>query len=377
MQRYELIEVKVLWLRLNSTQNQSNTTSETSSVEIGSSSPALDYGGHEKSDDEEAYHTRHVERGSFDVSAMQSLLKELHLESEIDGDAHVSSLSGIKELYEIRPSEGKGLGVFAIVDISKGTRIMADQCLFSVIGPNASYADIEATFNGLSSRDKNRYMQLRCPDYPGRSPVIRTWEANCFAMGQNTGIFPVASRINHSCTPNAHFAWNTNISRETVHAILDISAGQEIEISYCPTHKDAFSRRKKLEGYGFDCNCDACRQATHTGRVSEERRRQMMELKHEINESAFNSSPRKTSRSTPDLQRRRLELIRLLEEEQLYQKELGSQYRDVAIEFDSCGEKETAKQYAKKALQNDIRCFGIDSPIVQQDTEILRLLKMT
>ena len=359
-------------------QNRSNTTSETNSIEIAGISPKRDSSDHEESDLEETPHTRQDAREPFDTSALPSLLKELNLESEFLSDTYIPAPLGSGGLYEIRPSEGKGLGVFALVNIPKGTRIMADRCLFSVIGPKALYSEIEAAFNELSPEDKRSYMQLRCPDHPGRSPVIRIWDANCFAMGHDTGIFLLASRINHSCTPNAHFAWNTNIGRETVHAIIDISAGQEIETSYCPTHKDAYNRRKRLEAYGFDCSCDACRQITHTGQVSEERRRQMIELYQGISDSASGLSLRKTSRpAATDLLKTRLELIRLLEEEHLHQRELGVQYKEAAMLFEECGESKTARQYAKKALHNDVRCFGIDSPIVQEDIESLALLNMT
>ncbi|KAL8831536.1 MAG: hypothetical protein Q9191_000814 [Dirinaria sp. TL-2023a] len=364
--------------RAREAKNQSNTASETSSIEIPSSSPKSVSSGHEESDLAEAAHARQNAQEPFDMSAMRSLLTELNLESEFLSDANVPSPSGCERLCEIRPSDGKGLGVFALVDIPKGTRIMADQCLFSVLGPKALYSEIEAAFDALSPEDKRSYMQLRCPDHPGRSPVIRIWDANCFAMGHDTGIFLLASRINHSCTPNAHFAWNANIDRETVHAIIDISAGQEIETSYCPTHKDAYSRRRRLEAYGFDCSCDACQQVTHTGRVSEERRRQLMELDHEISDSASRLSPRKTSRpAATSLLKIRLEIIQLLEEEQLRQRELGVQLKEAAMLLEEYGEREAAKQYAKRALRNNIRCFGIDSPIVQEDIASLTMLQKT
>ena len=66
-------------VELNGMQIHSNITSETSPIQTGSSSPTSDYGVHEKSDDEETYHTKEVKRGSFDVSAIQSLLKKLNL----------------------------------------------------------------------------------------------------------------------------------------------------------------------------------------------------------------------------------------------------------------------------------------------------------
>ena len=58
--------------------------------------------------------------------------------------------------------------------------------------------------------------------------------ANSHAAGEGGGIFPVASRINHSCVPNVYHSWNENLQTLTVHAIREITAGEELFTTYIP-----------------------------------------------------------------------------------------------------------------------------------------------
>jgi len=328
--------------------------------------------------EDEVYQATQARRKPPDVPTLEALLEDLALDGYSTDNASRLLSSGPDESskwYEIRSSPGKGLGVFATVDIPRGARIMADECLFYIVGPKAMISEIEAGFDNLTPAQQKDYLALRCPDYPGKSPIIRRWEANCFAMDHDTGIFLVASRINHSCTPNALFKWNGNIQRETVHAIVDIPAGTEIETSYCPPHKDAYSRREKLEHYGFDCLCDPCRQDNPAGKASEDRRCRMTEINSQVNDSSNTAPSASKANAHPNTLNAHLELIRLLEEEQLFQKELGDQYRKAAVCSEAQGDTGNASAYARMGLQNDLTCLGADSPMVQEAMDFLQSLK--
>jgi SET domain len=74
-----------------------------------------------------------------------------------------------------------------------------------------------------------------------------------------SGIFPFASRANHSCFPNAYQTWNGQIKRHNIHAIKDIPVGEEITLSYVSPMLDPDQRRQSLQKrYGFLCTCRAC-----------------------------------------------------------------------------------------------------------------------
>lgn len=274
---------------------------------------------------------------------------------------------GYDKLWELRPTPCKGIGMFAKTNISGGTRLLADQCLLHLPGPKTLLIDIERAFDQLSPSQQEAYMKLHCPDRPGRSPIVRIWEANCFRVGEGAGIFLKASRINHSCTPNAHFAWNTTIQRETVHAIVDIPANEEITISYCRPHSDIYHRRIRLEAYGFDCDCAPCAQDTASGRASEEHRRRMEELFEEITKIRDNPWITAARHFRDDELQARLELIKVLEKENLFQLELGNQYHCAATCYERLGDMEKALKYAKEGARIDLTCVGPDSEILESD----------
>lgn len=72
-----------------------------------------------------------------------------------------------------------------------------------------------------------------------------------------TGLYPVISIINHSCSPNAvlHF----DGKRAAVRALDDIEDETEITISYVELAASTTARRKALrDQYYFDCECIRC-----------------------------------------------------------------------------------------------------------------------
>lgn len=285
----------------------------------------------------------------------------------IERQPAASLLEADHTLWELRLSPGKGAGMFARKDIQKGTRLVADECLLYLPEPKPLLENIERAFNKLSPAQQEAYLALHCPDRPGRSPVVRIWEANCFRRGEGAGMFLKASRINHSCTPNAHFEWNENIQRETIHATLDIKANKEITISYCYPHSDVYNRQQKLEPYGFDCDCAPCLQDTDYGRASEVNRRRMGELLQEIVEIREGLRMETVRHGCDDELNARLELIELLEKESLYQLELGNQYHCVATCYECRQDKVKALEYAKKGARIALGCVGPDSEIFHGD----------
>ncbi|XP_057569991.1 SET and MYND domain-containing protein 4 isoform X2 [Hippopotamus amphibius kiboko] len=74
-----------------------------------------------------------------------------------------------------------------------------------------------------------------------------------------TGLFPVVSLLNHSCSPNTSVSFTSTVA--TVRASQQIRKGQEILHCYGP-HKSRMGvaeRRQKLRSqYFFDCNCPPC-----------------------------------------------------------------------------------------------------------------------
>ena len=92
--------------------------------------------------------------------------------------------------------------------------------------------DIFEVFERLPASEQRKFVSLHYPDRPDCNPGVSIYEANCFEMRSGTCICLDASRINHSCAPNAHYSWNDDIKRETVHTVRDIAKNEKVTISY-------------------------------------------------------------------------------------------------------------------------------------------------
>lgn len=137
---------------------------------------------------------------------------------------------GIGEWY------GRGKGLYAIMKIPKGTSILVEKALFYInnVEDPLSRANIE----DIDKKAKRfvAFRELSCPFLPNTHQT--RFQTNNFEMTSphgtsKRGIFPQASRLNHSCLPNAHFAWNNHLQRLTVHGIHDIANNAEIVVNYC------------------------------------------------------------------------------------------------------------------------------------------------
>lgn len=220
--------------------------------------------------------------------------------------ANPMQVSTSKKLYEVKAAAGKGLGVFAVRDLKCGTRIMCDRPLIHLTQGNAM--DIPAEFAKLSPDKQALFLSLHCPRLAARddtrTSIIRTqqglrasaaalsieehvkimaiYETNAFEAGVGSVICPEASRINHSCLPNVHHCWNKSIERETVHAVRDIAAGEEILTTYVKVCIDHVEREKQLNRYGFSCDCPACDISTTFGRASQKRRKRLFWIDQDL-----------------------------------------------------------------------------------------------
>ena len=220
------------------------------------------------------------------LCSFDSLYQANHAKS--NGELHLSlkrlgiapSYADVALFSRFRSPLG-GLGLRATERIPRGTPIISEEELFLIV-KDRRVNQIQA---GLE-----QFQALSCPFQPA-TPDDR-FRANSFAMGstrsgkEKQGIFVRSSRFNHSCVPNAHFAWNWKIKRLTVHAIVDISKGEEIFINYRnDEYLDTRAERVQAlsDDYNFDCTCPACKPNTPFGIASEERRRRMRDLQDDIN----------------------------------------------------------------------------------------------
>lgn len=88
-----------------------------------------------------------------------------------------------------------------------------------------------------------------------------------------TGLFPVVSLLNHSCSPNASVSFISTVA--TVRASQPIRKGQEVLHCYGPheSRMGVAERHQKLRSqYFFDCNCPPCEREKQRPSALEPRR---------------------------------------------------------------------------------------------------------
>ena len=192
------------------------------------------------------------------------------------------------EYYEVRKIPGKGYGCFAKTHISCGTRILEDDPLLII--PIGTYlkSDIDKAASHLTPeqldlyfslhsghgqdprswpsmihpmvepRERQRIQEQHTARVSKEATLISIFQTNCMEMNNGAAVFPRAARFNHCCNPNACFAWNAGIGKETIHVMKDVAAGEEITLSYCDMMHDKPTRAYELKHYGFVCDCPAC-----------------------------------------------------------------------------------------------------------------------
>ena len=268
---------------------------------------------------------------------------------------------------------GKGLGIQASIDIPRGTPLLTEEALFSKRG--GAVPQIWAQHAA--------FLTLFCPVSP-TSPATpeKRFNANNFSMnGTERGIFLKASRFNHSCIPNAYFAWNPRSRRITINAIVDIRTNDEICLNYIPTFfsRPRSERHRKLRHYDFTCQCPACLPDSEFGSASAERRKRMHILEPKLDRNETASKQRLLDINHFDFLFKREGLV-YLHLANLYHLKASwyrmkmndpTTARQPNLEFRRfC--RDSALEAARKELDLDITANGHDSPVVDRTVEFIR-----
>lgn len=154
--------------------------------------------------------------------------------------------------------------------VRPGARILVERPLLSLpeevsyedLGPLQHQADsiINTAVAALSRAQRAQLFQLQdCRATAGgtASTASGILYTNAFsAEPGTTGYFLTAARFNHSCTPNVGYSWNASLTAMTMHAHVDVAAGEELLISYKARYAPRSSRREALHAqYRFTCHC--------------------------------------------------------------------------------------------------------------------------
>lgn len=279
--------------------------------------------------------------------------------------------------YIVKESPGKGQGVFAARDVIRGERILVDKPFFVVTKPY-NERKVLTIYERMPFANRQQYMKLYCPnrtDNINMTDVMRTFEANCFNIGDRAAVFLTATRFNHSCLPNTYYSWSDKRGEIVFHSMIDIPKDEEMTICYGRPLCTRLQRESQLRIYNFRCTCPACQSTTPFGQASESRRLTMTALEEQI--IAFQSSLNKAlllyglqDPLTPVLR-----LIETIKEEELH-GELMTPYRDAADYLKGRGNFEEALEFAHLELEEEVVCLGNDSEVVIKTIEYIEELEV-
>jgi hypothetical protein len=301
---------------------------------------------------------------TFDAPSPQPLeLRPMDVNDEKE-DEFPRNDDATSKLYILTPVLGKGQGLIAVQDISRGTRILSDKPLFRIprsgLAPSAIENAIVSKLDLLSQADRRTFLSLHNNTPDASYPLTGIVKTNALPLGTNAsegGLFPEASRINHACVPNCQHTWNDDIGEETIHAVRRISKGEEITISYADIGTFESRRRHLKKGFGFDCTCELCSLPETARAASDKRQSEIKRLDELVGDGSrllFNPN-----RCLEDIHT----MLTLLEAENITDARLPRAYYDAFQIAIAHGDQARAKVFAQRAYEGRLCCEGDDSPL--------------
>ncbi|KAF2703655.1 SET domain-containing protein [Pleomassaria siparia CBS 279.74] len=269
-------------------------------------------------------------------------------------------------IFEINDIPGKGRGLIARSNISKGTRILCERPLFTVPSMEPSLLELvlAARLKALPKASQRQFLSLHNRS-PGKYPFSNIFNTNALPCGSGSvvgGVYPTICLINHSCIPNSHHNWDEDAEHETIYAIRPIRAGEEITITYHQESISAIRRAFLKESFGFDCSCSGCSRSPSELQESDARRLQIQKLDENIvNPSNLISRPNESLRDCRSL----LQVMDV--EYDVYAEALNARtYYDAFQVCIAHGDQARASVFADRAYKGYVICEGENSPEAQR-----------
>jgi hypothetical protein len=171
-------------------------------------------------------------------------------------------------IFHVAEDPRKGLCMYASRDIARGDTILSERPLFVV------HSELEEDLAVLASivdevlpdKLQSTIYGLDVAPAPGQDILQAILQGNAHSVSiareKHSALFAQSSRISHSCCPNAVHHFDERQMMYTLVAQKDLSAGQEVTISYYPLDVLLLSRAERQQAIFahriFSCLCEAC-----------------------------------------------------------------------------------------------------------------------
>jgi hypothetical protein len=274
-------------------------------------------------------------------------------------------MSSQKPLFTLQDIPGKGKGLVATHDIQPGTLLISETPLLtteSLQDANTIEKDLAKIVRGLDKEGQRAFLSLHNNFKGEPNPFSNIVRSNGYPLGPSSdigGIFPLVSRINHSCRPNAQHAWNEKVKGMLVHVVREIPSGEEITLSYLNGGPSTQRKQILSENFRFECSCELCSLPVSEVQESDGRLRQAQNLDDAIGDS-------QRVRNSPEQALADCRALRVIyEAEKVFDLRLPRLYYDA---FQICamhGDRARASVFAKRAQQTRSVCEGEGSAEVE------------
>ncbi|KAI1484354.1 hypothetical protein F5X96DRAFT_683663 [Biscogniauxia mediterranea] len=253
--------------------------------------------------------------------------------------------------YKIAETPPKGKGVVATRHIFRSEVIMTDWASLildlsfpSSVRRSQGYELLHRAADQLS--DPDRVLQLARSSTTAADIVEDVLRTNAFsyplAEEPHMAVYPDVS-ANRVVVISAYVRFSTSNLRVSIIATRDISAGEEISISYIPVNHTRAERQAALKRWGFDCKCSLCTASKAEVAASDYRREKIARTRQQVMDAVEARDGTAAVRLTLEV----LDLLRAEELPSLY----ASQYEILARLYWKAGDAETATRYARASLE--------------------------
>ncbi|WVW86657.1 hypothetical protein I302_108711 [Kwoniella bestiolae CBS 10118] len=278
-----------------------------------------------------------------------------------------------KLLCKLSTFDDKNLGLSSTQTIKKGTLIMRESP-FALIPVNHKDEDITTehvhpvyTEMSTSQKDLFRSLHQRTDEDADPDPLVNIVETNAIPLQpehtsqvRSLGLFEIISRINHSCCPNAGWAWYQDEQMLHLYAYTNIPAGCEITVSYIDDVTYPTNQRQKqlLWGYGFECLCSACTRSPSEMMRSD----QNLKVYQSLRDKWMSTPAEQYAKSLPRALKALDLALDILKQERKYD-EFGEVYDQLLAVYACHGKRVEAEEVAGRLLDHYTRIWGVDKAL--------------
>ena len=214
----------------------------------------------------------------IDSRDVRQALSQRALATEARSTSALGPMVASSAAMRLHQVEGKGVGGFAARGYARGECILAEEPLLNwtvKAGEAVTHVGLHAALDTLSESDQDAFYALCQNEEHGPTKLpYGIWLSNAFptdgtnagrsavqsSVSRSSAVFRWYCRLNHACSPNVHGAWNPLLGRQTMYALRNIEADEELTVSYLGrTDQRRADRMRELQrGFGFTCTCTKC-----------------------------------------------------------------------------------------------------------------------